>query len=109
MALKIWCNPKAFPAETHGLAVATALEILAARGVTLRDVQVAQANIDQTIDFPQQHQEPPEGAVVYEWEDAWFAAIAAAAESVNLDGPTPIGSMLALDEHDDRFGTGRAS
>lgn len=103
MARRIWCNPKSFPTAVQDAAIAAATAVLAERGVTLGEVEVVQAHIDQAIDFPEIYEGPPEGGVVYEWEDAWFAAIAAAAEAAGVDGSTHIGSMLVLDERDGRF------
>lgn len=107
MALLIWCNPKYFPAELRGRAVATLMAVLNARGVTLEQVRDVQANVDRTIDSPGDDDEPVEGdaELFAEWEDAWFAAIAAAEADLNLPA-TPLGAMLVLDESDARFGHG---
>jgi hypothetical protein len=103
MALRIWCNPKSFPAAVQKVAIAAAMAVLAERGVSLGEVEVAQAHIDQSIDFPEVYEGPPEGGVVYEWEDAWLAAIGAATAAARLDGEASIGSLLVLDERDGRF------
>jgi hypothetical protein len=101
MARRIWCNPKYVPAELQERAVAAALDVLSARGVTLEQASEGYAHAEQVCDNPESTAEAsPE---VSEWETAWFDAIAAAKATLGL--PTlPMGAILALDEADDRFG-----
>lgn len=101
MALRIWCNPKYFPVEIQGVAVETAMAVLAHFRVTFEQVREAQAHIDQVLDDPQRDDDA-EDLLYHDVEDAWFAAIAAAEERVGIER-TPIGSMLVLDEADWRF------
>jgi hypothetical protein len=65
----------------------------------MREVQVY---IDQACDNAETA--PDRLPDVAEWERAWFDAIRAAEAAANVPGPTPLGSLLVLDECDDRFG-----
>ena len=101
MAIRIWFDPKYFPAGMQEAALAAATAVLTERNVTLDQVQEVQVYIDQACDNAETAPaQPPD---VVEWERAWFAAIRAAEAAARVPGPTPLGSMLVLDESDDRF------
>jgi hypothetical protein len=101
MALRIWCDSKYFPPETHGRVTATVMAVLDVRGVTLEQVRDVQANVDRASDFPQEDDELAEGSP--DWADAWFDAIAVAEADLGIER-TPLGAMLVLEETDERFG-----
>jgi hypothetical protein len=108
MALRIWCDPKYFPAEKQADAVAAATTLLAARGVTLEQARKAQRYADEVVDLPDEDHETPEH--LSEWHDAWFDAILAAESAIGLTKRTAFGAMLVLDAADGRFfGSGPGS
>jgi hypothetical protein len=102
MALRLWCNPRYFPAELQGIALAAASAVLSARNITLAQVREVQVYIDQACDNAETASAQPPHVV--EWERAWLDAIRAAEAAGNVPGPTPLVSLLVLDESDDRFG-----
>jgi hypothetical protein len=107
MALRIWCNPKYFPAELQERAVIAARRVLAEHRVTLEEVQQVLKHIDQVCDNAETAAAAP--PQVSDWEKAWFAAVAAAEVAANLEPDSPLGSVWVLDEADDRFGAVQAA
>jgi hypothetical protein len=100
MALRIWCDPKYFPAEKQADAVAAASGVLVARGVTLEQARQAYAYVERMCDLPALENQVPDHA--RGWEDAWFEAIDAAAATANVAPKIPLGGMLVLDATDER-------
>lgn len=107
MTLRIWCNPKYFPAEKQAAAIAAAILMLAARGVIPEQALEAQIYADEVVDRPEEDHETPEH--LREWHDVWFDAILAAESAIGLTERTAIGAMLVLNDTDDRFGPAPAS
>lgn len=82
--------------------MASALEVLAARSVTLEQAAEAYGYAEAYCDMPQEGREPPESVLTA--HAAWFEAIAAAEKAAKVPR-TSMGAVLVLDEEDDRFGS----
>lgn len=105
MALRIWCDPEYFPAGQREAAIAAAIGVLAARDITLEQARQAYAYVERMCDMPDLENQVPEHALA--WEEAWFAAIAAAEAAAGVPR-CHLGAVLVLDDRDERFLAGRS-